>query len=133
MCKLLEVVSLFLILRNVVIAAILLLNSCSSFWQLCDNIYWAIPLLQITYAARVIGQFVRVRTGEESIVSYLPLSHIAAQLLDMYLPMCYAATVYFAQPDALKVLPRNAYLSCLNPELSKQPIQQSQQQVTKSM
>ena len=39
----------------------------------------------------------------ESLVSYLPLSHIAAQLLDMYLPIAIGATVYFAQPDALKV------------------------------
>lgn len=44
-----------------------------------------------------------VRVAQESIISYLPLSHIAAQLLDMYLPICYAATVYFAQPDALRV------------------------------
>lgn len=44
-----------------------------------------------------------LQNGCESIVSYLPLSHIAAQLLDIYIPMMHAASVYFAQPDALKV------------------------------
>lgn len=39
----------------------------------------------------------------EVVVSYLPLSHIAAQILDLYLTMKMAATVYFAQPDALRV------------------------------
>ena len=41
------------------------------------------------------------------IISYLPLSHIAAQLLDIHLPMYLAGnkdnmTTYFARPDALK-------------------------------
>lgn len=38
----------------------------------------------------------------EVFVSYLPLSHLAAQMLDVYLACTIAATVYFAQPDALK-------------------------------
>ena len=40
--------------------------------------------------------------GEVSI-SFLPLSHIAAQLVDIYIPITCGAAVYFAQPDALKV------------------------------
>ena len=40
--------------------------------------------------------------GEEHIVSYLPLSHIATQLLDIYTTMGSASTCWFAQPDALK-------------------------------
>lgn len=46
--------------------------------------------------------------GKERMVSYLPLSHIAGQLLDMHAPMYMCAelggscTIYFAQPDALK-------------------------------
>lgn len=50
----------------------------------------------------------RVRThlncviGQEDIVSYLPLSHIAPQLLDIYTVMVTAGTCWFAQPDALK-------------------------------
>lgn len=38
----------------------------------------------------------------ERMVSYLPLSHIAGQLIDCYMPVFIGATVYFAQPDALK-------------------------------
>lgn len=41
--------------------------------------------------------------GIETIVSYLPLSHIAAQVNDMWIGMRFAATTYFADPDALKV------------------------------
>ena len=36
-------------------------------------------------------------------VSYLPLSHIAAQVADIYIPLTYGSTVHFARPDALKV------------------------------
>lgn len=39
---------------------------------------------------------------EERFISYLPLSHIAAQLLDIFAPLNHGITVYFAQPDALK-------------------------------
>lgn len=35
-------------------------------------------------------------------VSYLPLSHVAAQLVDIHAPILLASTTYFAQPDALK-------------------------------
>lgn len=35
-------------------------------------------------------------------VTYLPLSHIAGQIVDIYISMKYGA-VYFAKPDALKV------------------------------
>mmetsp|Transcript_7420 Transcript_7420/g.21093 ORF Transcript_7420/g.21093 Transcript_7420/m.21093 type:complete len:709 (+) Transcript_7420:94-2220(+) len=46
-------------------------------------------------------------TPEHHFLSYLPLSHVAAQMLDMYAPINLAAqkimaTVYFARPDALK-------------------------------
>ena len=40
--------------------------------------------------------------GTDHIISYLPLNHIAAQVADIYLPIFHAATVSFAQPDALK-------------------------------
>lgn len=40
--------------------------------------------------------------GVEQFVSYLPLSHIASQLIDIYVPMATAGTVWFAQPDAMK-------------------------------
>lgn len=40
--------------------------------------------------------------GHERSVSYLPLSHVTAQVADIYMPIHTASTVYFAQPDALK-------------------------------
>lgn len=38
----------------------------------------------------------------ESIISYLPLNHVAGQLLDIYTPIAILGTVYFAEKDALK-------------------------------
>ena len=40
--------------------------------------------------------------GDECTISYLPLSHVTAQVADIYMPIYSASTVYFAQPDALK-------------------------------
>ena len=39
--------------------------------------------------------------GGESYISYLPLSHIAAQMTDIFIAINYASTVYFADKDAL--------------------------------
>lgn len=44
-----------------------------------------------------------IKHGEEVIVSYLPLSHVAAQMVDIWISMRFAGTIYFAEPDALKV------------------------------
>ena len=49
------------------------------------------------------AEFTRSRPDTETGISYLPLSHAAAQLFDIYVPIVSGATVYFAQPDALKV------------------------------
>jgi len=57
-------------------------------------------------AARVA----KLNCAVEEIISYLPLSHVAAQILDIYIPLLCAATVYFAQPDALKVRSALCYL-----------------------
>ena len=51
---------------------------------------------------RRIQQYIGATQGGEHIVSYLPLSHIATQLLDVYTVMVTAGTCWFAQPDALK-------------------------------
>ena len=59
--------------------------------------------LQLVWTAKATGETYRIKEGYEVVVSYLPLSHIAAQLIDMYITLLHAGTVYFAQPDALKV------------------------------
>jgi len=51
----------------------------------------------------VCGQAAHWKYSAEVVLSYLPLSHVAAQIVDIYCPLLYAASVYFAQPDALKV------------------------------
>ena len=43
-----------------------------------------------------------IRDYEERFVSYLPLSHIAGQALDIYAPIYCKAQVHFAKPDALR-------------------------------
>lgn len=39
---------------------------------------------------------------EEVLISYLPLSHVAAQIVDIYLTTTCAGTIYFADKNALK-------------------------------
>lgn len=47
--------------------------------------------------------FEKIDAGpNEMIVSYLPLSHVAAQIIDMYVATTAAATIFFADKDALK-------------------------------
>ena len=52
---------------------------------------------------RRILEKTKATLGMERVISYLPLSHIAAQLMDIYFPLSAAASCWFAQPDALKV------------------------------
>jgi long-chain-fatty-acid--CoA ligase ACSBG len=42
------------------------------------------------------------KVSQEHIVSYLPLAHVAAQALDIYINLIVGGTTWFAQPDALK-------------------------------
>jgi len=56
----------------------------------------------VTWTAMVMAtQYMHFDENERS-VSYLPLSHIAAQILDIHVPMVLGSTLYFCQPDALK-------------------------------
>lgn len=41
--------------------------------------------------------------SQEVVISYLPLSHIAAQMVDIWITMRVGGHTHFAQPDALKV------------------------------
>ena len=59
--------------------------------------------LQLTWTASMCIRAAQLEFAENVLVSYLPLSHVAAQLLDIYVPIICGATIYFAQPDALKV------------------------------
>ncbi|KAK7934350.1 hypothetical protein WMY93_005246 [Mugilogobius chulae] len=56
----------------------------------------------ITWTTLTAGTMAGLNYTEEVLVSYLPLSHAAAQMNDMWLCMRYAGTTYFAEPDALK-------------------------------
>ncbi|XP_078527296.1 long-chain-fatty-acid--CoA ligase ACSBG2 isoform X2 [Lissotriton helveticus] len=59
----------------------------------------------VTWTAAAAGKSVSLREAhdqQEIVVSYLPLSHIAAQMIDIWLPMKYGGLTYFADPDALK-------------------------------
>ncbi|XP_037073692.1 very long-chain-fatty-acid--CoA ligase bubblegum-like [Pollicipes pollicipes] len=56
----------------------------------------------VTFTAlNVIAQF-DLREGQEHLVSYLPLSHVAAMIADIYLPLACGGTVWFADKSALK-------------------------------
>ncbi|XP_062452372.1 long-chain-fatty-acid--CoA ligase ACSBG2 [Rhea pennata] len=59
----------------------------------------------LTWTAAAAGRFIQLSDAtkkQELVVSYLPLSHIAAQMIDIWLPLTFGAQVFFAQPDALK-------------------------------
>ncbi|XP_068131906.1 long-chain-fatty-acid--CoA ligase ACSBG1 [Hyperolius riggenbachi] len=61
-----------------------------------DNITWT-----AAHASRA-GDMQPAEIQQESMVSYLPLSHIAAQIYDLWTGIKWGEHVYFAQPDALK-------------------------------
>lgn len=57
----------------------------------------------ITWNAYTIGmRLPDIKMGYEVMISFLPLSHIAAQMVDIHLSIRFAATIYFADKDALK-------------------------------
>ncbi|KAF2360689.1 AMP-dependent synthetase/ligase [Trinorchestia longiramus] len=56
----------------------------------------------IVFTALSVSVMMKMNPGTEVVVSYLPLSHVAAQLADIFMTMINAGTAYFAQPDALK-------------------------------
>lgn len=58
-----------------------------------DNITWSALSASIHFSMTPV---------HEVVVSYLPLSHVAAQLADIYMSLINAGTTYFANPDALK-------------------------------
>ncbi|XP_006170319.1 long-chain-fatty-acid--CoA ligase ACSBG2 isoform X2 [Tupaia chinensis] len=61
-----------------------------------DNITW------MAGAAAKDAGMINMQGRRETVVSYLPLSHIAAQMMDIWIPIKIGGLTYFAQPDALK-------------------------------
>uniref|UniRef100_G3RWC0 long-chain-fatty-acid--CoA ligase n=1 Tax=Gorilla gorilla gorilla TaxID=9595 RepID=G3RWC0_GORGO len=56
----------------------------------------------ITWMAGAVTKDFKLTEKHETVVSYLPLSHIAAQMMDIWVPIKIGALTYFAQADALK-------------------------------
>jgi len=59
-----------------------------------DNLYWT--------GKTMVKNFKRPVGYGDHVISYLPLSHVAAQLSDIHTPMQQGAQIWFAQPDALR-------------------------------
>ncbi|XP_044516222.1 long-chain-fatty-acid--CoA ligase ACSBG1 [Gracilinanus agilis] len=62
-----------------------------------DNITWTAK-----FGSRA-GDIQPAEIQQEVVVSYLPLSHIAAQMYDLWTGIQWGANICFAEPDALKV------------------------------
>jgi long-chain-fatty-acid--CoA ligase ACSBG len=56
----------------------------------------------ITWTAGDLMQHYMDLGCDDRVVSFLPLSHIAAQICDIYFPLLTGGATYFARPDALK-------------------------------
>ncbi|XP_032429055.1 long-chain-fatty-acid--CoA ligase ACSBG2 isoform X1 [Xiphophorus hellerii] len=61
-----------------------------------DNITWT------AHSTGLHVQLTDATEAQEKVVSYLPLSHVAAQMVDIWVTMKAGGLTYFAQPDALK-------------------------------
>lgn len=56
----------------------------------------------LTYTSTLPAKVWNIGEGKEKSLSFLPLSHVAAQVTDLYVGIYGGGHVYFAQPDALK-------------------------------
>jgi long-chain-fatty-acid--CoA ligase ACSBG len=60
-----------------------------------DNITWTVSTMLLITRHGFMD-------NNDHMISYLPLSHIAAQMLDMHMPLSTGCQIHFAQPDALQ-------------------------------
>ena len=56
----------------------------------------------IFFILRTLADVYQLKDMEERFVSYLPLSHVAANIMDIFMVMQCLGTLYFANKDALK-------------------------------
>ncbi len=57
----------------------------------------------LTFTCRKLNEVFKMRSnGQERNVSYLPLSHVAANMMDIFVVMGIQGTTYFADKNALK-------------------------------
>jgi long-chain-fatty-acid--CoA ligase ACSBG len=63
-----------------------------------DNFTWIVKVVIDMFSKQFGGPI----NAQDRMISYLPLSHVAAQLLDILAPVCCGMQIYFAKPDALK-------------------------------
>ncbi|XP_065576536.1 long-chain-fatty-acid--CoA ligase ACSBG2-like isoform X2 [Artemia franciscana] len=55
----------------------------------------------LTWNGHAVATYVSCKE-QEIMISFLPLSHVAAQIVDIYAALSVGASIYFASPDALK-------------------------------
>ena len=63
-----------------------------------DNLTWDIQ----KFISTIFNKTGKQMGNEQVLLSYLPLSHIAAQMLDFMIGCCTGGSIYFATSDALK-------------------------------
>lgn len=56
----------------------------------------------ITWTSKISMEHYQWRKGQEVILSYLPLSHVAAQMVDIYMLMSIAGEAHFGDKEILK-------------------------------
>lgn len=56
----------------------------------------------LIHDVRVVVHTLQLTEANNVLISYLPLSHVAAQMIDIYCSMTVAATIYFGDKNALK-------------------------------
>ena len=83
---------------------IILLKYFQTRLQLClSSLMIFVIFSQYTFTGHMLAKQTQFEFGREIIVSYLPLSHSAAQFYDLMCGLVNGMSVFFARPDALKV------------------------------